>query len=436
MENITWVKNGDKFTKAVGNVSALPALPKAIYTLDFNPFSGWSIQKFADKFEFNYKIYGIQEEFMDYAVKSWENTEGNLGILLNGLRGTGKTVTAKMLCNRLDLPTILVKNMGQQNQDMVEYIGGFNFDCILLIDEFEKEFPQDDSTILQLMDGVYTCGYRKFCLLTTNTLTVNENLLDRPTRIRYVRRFGNIDLKAVNEYLDDNLNDKSLKDELVAYIDTLTISTIDILKMITEEVNIHGIEKFRESKGYFNISVNDYTYRVITCFTDYERLPKIKEYAALNNITLPEFFKACIAMRQDVVYPPYVKDEDNPTKVEKAKLKAYNEWQQKRNEMYALLRRNPEYDSIDVNRKITNYKVGDILVYENGGEKNDSLDWDYDSRGDEKIIHIEENFIMTYQVEKSNGSEWINAYLILNSASGTPSIYHGGAGNGELPVVL
>ena len=141
-------------------------------------------------------------------------------------------------------------------------------------------------------------------------------------------------------------------------------------------------------------------------------------------------------MRQDVVYLPYVKDEDNPTKAEKAKLKAYNEWQQKRNEMYMLLRKNPEYDSLDVNRKITNYKEGDILVYENGGEKNDSLDWDCDSCGDEKIIHIEGNFIMTYQVEKSNGTEWINAYLILNSASGTPSIYHGGNGQGETPMIL
>lgn len=162
----------------------------------------------------------------------------------------------------MQLPVILVRNMGDDNDSMISFISSFNFDCILFLDEFEKEFGED-SVMLQIMDGVYTSEHRKVFLLTTNNLTINENLLDRPSRIRYVKQFGNLSKDVVDEYLNDNLKDKTNKEQLIDYIDTLSISTIDILKSIVEEVNIHGVEKFLESKSIFNVSTASYDYSLI-----------------------------------------------------------------------------------------------------------------------------------------------------------------------------
>ena len=44
----------------------------------------------------------------------------------------------------------------------------------------------------------------------------------------------------INEYIKDNLVDKSKADAVLKAVDTLEISTIDILKSIIDEVNIHG----------------------------------------------------------------------------------------------------------------------------------------------------------------------------------------------------
>ena len=126
------------------------------------------------------------------------------------------------------------------------------------------------------MDGVYTSEYRRIFLLTTNDLTVNENLLSRPSRIRYVREFGNLEREIVEEYLNDNLIDQSCKDELIDYVDTLTISTIDILKSIVEEVNIHGIEQFLKIKKSFNVATAVYNYRVIRGYINSRIVEKVQ----------------------------------------------------------------------------------------------------------------------------------------------------------------
>ena len=76
--------------------------------------------------------------------------------------------------------------------------------------------------------------------MTTNRLTIDENLLGRPGRIRYIKQFGNLTAKAVADYIKDNLRDQSKTAQILNVVDVLEISTIDILKSIVDEVNIHG----------------------------------------------------------------------------------------------------------------------------------------------------------------------------------------------------
>lgn len=263
MGKISWIQNDSKYTRMEGDVCNVETLPFGIYSIGFNPFSGWFLTKTADKFVFNHKIYNLQNNFLDYVCKSYYNTTGNLGVLLWGHRGSGKTISAKVLANILEQPIIIVKSMGDNNDALLEYISSFNFDCVLFFDEFEKQFDADDPFILQLMDGVYNSQYRKVFLLTTNELNINENLLSRPSRIRYVREFGNLPKEVVLEYLNDNLKDKCCIQELLDYIDTLTISTIDIIKSIVEEVNIHGPNMFLEHKDFFNVQTANYDYQVV-----------------------------------------------------------------------------------------------------------------------------------------------------------------------------
>jgi hypothetical protein len=97
-------------------------------------------------------------------------------------------------------------------------------------------------------------------LLTTNRTWVNENLLSRPSRIRYIKEFKNISRELIDEYMKDNLNDMSAKEDIITYIDTLDVSTIDILKTAVQEVNIHGKEAFRKNMKVLNADLMSIRY--------------------------------------------------------------------------------------------------------------------------------------------------------------------------------
>lgn len=291
-----WMIAGNSARQVSSGFKVYEELPIGIYNVNLVPFTGWVLEKYADKFEFDYKLYDLQSEFINHACKTFKNTTGNIGILLNGTKGTGKTVTAKELANKLNLPVIIVKSFGDQNQNLIEFLSTINCDCVLFFDEFEKNFNENDSTILQIMDGVYNSGHRKVFLLTTNTMDINDNLIGRPSRIRYVKTFKNLDLKTVKTYLDDNLEDKSCYSEVVEFIDSLTISTIDILKSIVNEINIHGIEDFRVSKNFFNVKTTKYNYQIY--ISDIDTIKFIKDEQSPNPIYRINTFIENIKARQ------------------------------------------------------------------------------------------------------------------------------------------
>lgn len=124
---------------------------------------------------------------------------------------------------------------------ILEFIPRLSFEAVILIDEAEKTFSDKDDAhyLLKLIDGVYN-KTRKLYILTTNKLHINENLIGRPGRIRYIQEFTNLPKEAVEEYLKDNLEDLSKLDEVMNIVDLLEISTIDILKSLVEEFNIFG----------------------------------------------------------------------------------------------------------------------------------------------------------------------------------------------------
>ena len=259
---IIWLKNGRILKQVDDTVSTVPTLEKKIYNMGFDPNRNEIfLEEFAEEFHFDFKIYGMENRLISHIMKTFENTSGNLGILFNGTKGTGKTITAKIIANKMQLPVILVNDPFPGISDFVSKI---NSPCILFFDEFEKTFSTDrkqDLDILAIMDGVYNSPHRRIFLLTTNKLYINENLIGRPSRIRYRKSFGNLSPEVIKEYLDDNLKNKEYAQEIIDFIDGLSISTIDILKSVIEEVNIHNTS-LNHFKGFLNVEAAKHAYTV------------------------------------------------------------------------------------------------------------------------------------------------------------------------------
>lgn len=243
MEKQKWINNGGVYFPIPGYSTIYSSPGTGVFQIVVDPDTRrLGLGKISDTFEFNFKIYDLGcEDIFQRVITTWFSDSfirdgKNLGVIFNGLKGTGKTIAAKLLSNRLGLPVIVVS---KPISGLLEFIQSLCFECIVLIDEAEKTFDDESETLLKMIDGVYN-NSRKLYLLTTNELTVDENLLGRPGRIRYIKQFSNLTIKAVNDYIEDNLIDKSLRAQVVRILDKLSISTIDILKSLVEEANIYG----------------------------------------------------------------------------------------------------------------------------------------------------------------------------------------------------
>ncbi|MBP3732378.1 MAG: AAA family ATPase [Bacilli bacterium] len=204
--------------------------------------------KLFDKFEFPGKFYQIgPKRLLDRIKKVWwsdkfDEEKKSLGVILNGLKGSGKTWMAKQISNEMDMPVLLVNSAFEG--DILGFIRNINFSCTILVDEAEKTFKlgDEDDILLRMIDSATSNYARHLFILTTNTLDVNPNLLGRTGRIRYLINFKNLPEEVVKEYIDDNLDPKytGLKDQIMDKVNLLEYNSIDLLKAIIEEVNITG----------------------------------------------------------------------------------------------------------------------------------------------------------------------------------------------------
>lgn len=318
-----FLKRGSVYSQTEGNFRILDLLDNGIFQINQDPQTGeLFLVRIADNFHFGFKLYGLDNRLITHVIDTYykQPVKRNLGVLLNGAKGTGKTVTAKVLSNELSLPVILCE---RPYPGLSNFLASINQDCIFFFDEFEKNFRMkcDDGEdcagedLLSIMDGVYNANHCHVFLLTTNELKVNDNLISRPSRIRYLKSFGDVvDKKILEEFIDDNLNYPEYKDEIMEFIDTLTMATIDIVKSIVEEVNIHncGIASF---KDFFNVKEAVYKYMTRTwnfCKNDND-----------DNLTKDEFIKCC---------------------------KSYD------------TEKRPNYGNLDLKKNIKKIKVGDMLT--------------------------------------------------------------------------
>lgn len=193
------------------------------------------------------KVYKSNKDitFIKRVTNYYNNsTDNTVGVMLAGIKGTGKTIMAKELAKESGLPIIIVSPSFPE-RELTRYFKKFTQEVCILLDEVEKNY--DTENMLGFLDGVEkTC--RKLVIMTCNSLReVSEYMQDRCSRIRYLRKYT---AEANREFVPMIVKDLEIKnpDKVVEFINNeFKLLSMDNIFSFLREVKL--LENTTENYG-------------------------------------------------------------------------------------------------------------------------------------------------------------------------------------------
>lgn len=234
----------------------VPILKNGIYNMRWNsPDYRVEAAFMYEKFELPSPLLEIDEDFISRICTTFKTKETNMGVLLNGYRGTGKSVHCKIICNRIGIPCFVFSELLERTH-LLRFFNELKQPCIIFIDEYEKMYGQSD-TLLTLMDGALKTSHKILFLLTSNEIRINENMLNRPTRVHYIKTFGALSENYITELLQLKLDDKTKIKETSQFIfEKIPNVTVDIISTLIEEMNKFNCT-IENAVKYMNVTLHE-----------------------------------------------------------------------------------------------------------------------------------------------------------------------------------
>ena len=235
-----FIRNGNIYSVMSEEAMDLqPTLPVGNYTVKRNEMTGQFFLEMVDPFPQVPKLYGDTTRHADRILNTFFDRPNSTGIMLNGEKGSGKTLLAKTLsieAAKQGVPTIII-NAPWNGDAFNKFMQDIEQPCIILFDEFEKVYDQNDQeAALTLLDGVFPS--RKLFILTCNDKwRVNEHMRNRPGRIFYMIDFKGLDSNFITEYCQEQLKAKNYIEKIVEIAALFEQFNFDMLKALVEEMN-------------------------------------------------------------------------------------------------------------------------------------------------------------------------------------------------------
>lgn len=284
-------RNGLDYHVVPDASSVLDKLPPAIYQVNQNPITGaFYLSLVNNSFPlptkiFNFNNIDVSSDLDQLFIERYEKETGNLGVLLTGIKGTGKSLLLKKTANQAILkgyPIILVENSFDSSA-LASFLSSIKQSTAILFDEFEKRYSdrsdRDNSQegLLSLFDGT-SATHNLFILTANDSAKVNPFFINRPSRIRYVIDYTALTKEFIEQYLKDYLTDKSIIGNVLNEILEIDDINFDILKTVADEINIMSPKE--SVKTIFKIlnvaTCNDtYIYCDAQVFVDEQPIGKI-----------------------------------------------------------------------------------------------------------------------------------------------------------------
>lgn len=193
------------------------------------------------------KVYGTILSKKDRILRGYRaraERGQSTGVLLNGEKGSGKTLLARMLARDSNLPVLLIteNRVGEAFRELLIYASP----CVVLFDEFEKLYPEtadadkpdagSQEDLLTLFDGLAEA--KNLYIVTTNQRArIHDAMLNRPSRFFYSYNYGGLEKDFIEEYTKDNLQNAQHFDSVMEVTDSFNPVNFDMLQGLIEEMN-------------------------------------------------------------------------------------------------------------------------------------------------------------------------------------------------------
>ena len=272
MNNINWNVSGANHLPILSSDGLLNKLPPAIYEVNYTTDLGFHLVRKHDNYPLPSDIYNfnnteVKSDLATLFLNRFASEHNNLGVMLIGEKGTGKSLLMKRTANlaiESGMPVITIEN-SYNSESLAKFLSAIKDDAVVLFDEFEKKYDPDEEPenrpsqagLLSFFDG--TSIYRKLIIVTANDRDgINEFFLNRPSRIRYVIDYKGLTSEFVSAYLQEKLNHPEVAQDVVNELDLVPSINFDLLRNVVEEINLlYPTESIKAIMSITNIKRDD-----------------------------------------------------------------------------------------------------------------------------------------------------------------------------------
>lgn len=238
---------------------ALDSVPAGYYRIGFNPEAGFYLAE-VDSLQVAEKVYGNLLEHLPRIEAAFnEITDKPMSVMLEGLKGSGKSLLMKTLAKRFvenEDGIVLMCNSAFTGDAYFEFLQKISQKKIVLMDEFDKVYNDKDArnNILTLLDGNFA-SHTMF-ILTMNAGLASGNFEffhNRPGRVMFNIKFRGVPIEAIQAYAEDHLLDKSKVADVVTFVKRFTDFNMDMLSKLINEINYCPNLSLEQISEYLNV---------------------------------------------------------------------------------------------------------------------------------------------------------------------------------------
>lgn len=243
-----------------------------VYNLKWDRYNGMSYFEEDGSLSLPSKVYTTKSDdiFIKRVNTYFQKTSKlSTGVMLSGIKGTGKTVMAKVIAKNSNLPIIVVDEdypTGRIN----DFFRKFETPVTIIFDEVDKHWDTED--LLGWLDGVQTNAKKLVLFTCNNEDRVNDYLKDRCSRVRYIRHFeANDNARFLREILrDKGIAEDNIENTYTFIVNNFGLLSIDnILSFIDEKLLFPELSN-EEIFNDMNISSKRGKKNIVEETSDYE----------------------------------------------------------------------------------------------------------------------------------------------------------------------